>query len=69
MPVKSYEEQLEQVQAAIEQILTRGQAVDVNGRALTRANLRALQEREKWLIQQVERQKRGGIRVRRAVPD
>jgi phage-related minor tail protein len=68
MATKTYQEQLESVQAAIADIETKGQTVDVNGRTLTRADLRTLYQREAQLRRLVDRESRGGIRVRRGVP-
>ena len=68
MATKTYQEQLETVQAAIEAIETLGQGTDVNGRTLTRADLRTLYQREAELLRRVARETRGGIRVRRGVP-
>jgi uncharacterized protein (DUF3084 family) len=64
--------QLEEVRAAIHAILTRGQMISIMDggaqRMLTRANLKALEEREKRLereVAQLERaaQTGGGLRV------
>lgn len=68
MAVKTYLQQLEPVQAAIEAIETRGQAVDVSGRTLSRADLRTLYDRERYLRRMVAHQKRGGIRTLRVIP-
>jgi len=68
MAIKTYQEQLETVQATIEEIETRGQSTDVNGRTLTRGNLATLYDREKYLRRMVGREARGGVRVRRGVP-
>jgi hypothetical protein len=60
-------QQLAEVRAAISAILTRGQSYMVSDggaqRQLTRANLRALQEREKALELEVSRLSRGGIGI------
>lgn len=68
MATKTYQEQLESVQATIEEIEIRGQSTDVNGRTLTRGNLATLYEREKYLRRMVGRAARGGVRGRRGVP-
>lgn len=64
----TYAEQLESVQTAIATIEGGGQAIGVNGRALTRADLRTLYDREKWLRQRLDRSDRGGMRIRLGVP-
>jgi hypothetical protein len=67
MAIKTYTEQLEEVQAAISTILTGAQSVSVSGtgggRATTFASLDALQAREKWLLEQIASEARGPIRV------
>lgn len=73
MAIKTYTEQLESIQAAIEKIETEGQAysLDKSGVtvSLTRANLPALYQREQHLRTMVAREQRGGgIGVRFATP-
>ncbi len=68
MATQTLQEQLENVQAAIQNVELYGQHVDVNGRTLTRADIRALYQREKELRNAVARETRGGIRQRRGVP-
>lgn len=72
MPVKTYAEELIEVQTAISAIITGGQDYSIQGqtggRALSRANLGELQEREKWLRAQAAKEARGAIRVRGATP-
>lgn len=72
MAVKTYAEQLEEVQAAISAILTGGQSYSIStgqgARGLTRASLGELRELEAQLRVAVAREERGGIRVRRATP-
>ena len=72
MAVKTYSEQLEEVQAAITRILTGAQSISVSGqvggRGTTFADLSALQERERWLRDQVALETRGSIRVIGATP-
>lgn len=72
MAVKTYTEQLEEVQAAITAILTGAQSISVSGqtggRGTTYADLAALQEREKWLRDQVAAETRGPIRIVGATP-
>jgi hypothetical protein len=68
MAVKSYTEQLEEVQAAISAIETNGQQYQIAGgstsRMLTRADLGKLYKREEYLRMKVSRESRGGARVR-----
>jgi hypothetical protein len=65
----SYAEQLESCQTAIAAIEARGQAYTIDGRALTRADLATLYEREQWLRGQAAREARGGgMRMRLGRP-
>lgn len=57
---ESLETQLIRVQQAIAAVEERGQANDVNGRSLTRADLRTLYAREKDLKAQIANRRRGG---------
>lgn len=61
------QQQLAEVRTAITAVLTRGQSFMVMDggaqRQLTRANLKALQERERQLETEVSRLERGGIGV------
>lgn len=66
--LKTYEEQLLEVQQAISDILTGAQEASYNGQRVRKADLDMLQKREEWLIKQIKNQKRGGIRVRGATP-
>jgi lantibiotic modifying enzyme len=50
MAIKTTEQQLEEVQAAITAVLA-GQSYTIDGVTVTRANLRELTEREKYLMQ------------------
>lgn len=68
MTVESYSTQLERVQTTIAKIEETGQAHDINGRMLRRADLEQLYKREKWLRKMAAREERGGIRMRRGVP-
>lgn len=71
MPIKTYEQQLEEVQAAISALLGNAQEYRIGDRMLRRADLEWLHEREKFLMQQYQKtQSRpgGGIQSRRAVP-
>lgn len=67
--MKSYQEQLNEVQEAITGILTGAQEATYNGQRVRKADLDVLQKREQWLISQIAQQNRGGIRVRTAVPE
>ena len=49
MAIKTYIEQLEEVQEAIANIEANGQSMGIGNRSLTRANLDSLYTREKWL--------------------
>ena len=68
MAIKSYAEQLEDVQTTISRVEQTGQAYGVGGRSLTRADLGRLYEREQWLRQRVAREERGGVRTQSVVP-
>jgi hypothetical protein len=59
----SYSEQLEDVQTAIRDILRGGQRVGER----ERARLDTLLREEKRLRRMIDREKRGGIRIRRVV--
>lgn len=67
--MKSYEEQLEEVQQAISDILTGAQEASYNGQRVRKADLDMLQNREVWLTKQIKTNRRGGIRVRTGVPE
>lgn len=74
MAIKTYTEQLESVQAVIEEIETKGQAYSVEKSGLTatltRANLAALYHREERLrVLAAREQNGGGIGVRYASPE
>lgn len=68
MAIKTLAEQLEAVQAAIEQIELHGESVAFNGRSMRRSDLAALYAREERLRIQYAREQRGGIRVRGVTP-
>ena len=55
-----YAEQLEEVQNAIAKIESGGQSYSISGRALNRADLATLYQREKWLRVQAARELNGG---------
>lgn len=63
MAIKSYSQQLEEVQNAIAQIETGGQAYNVEMYGLTRANLKTLYDREQYLRKMVDREENGGIKI------
>lgn len=65
MAIESYQDQLERVQAAIAAIESGTQSYTMGGRTMSRGNLADLYKRETFLRKRVNRQKRGGIRVRR----
>ena len=66
MAIKTYNEQLEEVQAAIAAIEGGSQSYTIGGRSLSRGNLKDLYEREKWLRTMANRETNGGVRVRGA---
>jgi hypothetical protein len=53
LALKTVREQLLEVQTAITAVMS-GQAYEINGRSLTRANLSWLHEREKWLLSRAD---------------
>lgn len=61
--MKSYQEQLEEVQLAISQIESGAQSYSIRGRSLSRANLKDLYDREKWLRVMIEREENQGLKV------
>lgn len=65
---KTYSDQLTDVQQAIADIELRGQSVDLNGKRLTRADLATLHTGERYLRRAVDRETRGGMRIRQVVP-
>lgn len=67
--MKTYEQQLEEVQQAITEILTGAQEASYNGQRVRKADLDMLQKREEWLTKQIATKRRGGIRVRTGVPN
>ena len=52
--MKTYEQQLSEVQQAITDILTGAQEASYNGQRVTKASLDTLQKREEWLIKQIK---------------
>lgn len=65
--IKTYKEQLIEVQAAISDAL-QAQMYQLNGRMITRAALSTLQAREVYLRSMVDSENRGGRRVRGITP-
>ena len=69
MAIKSFEEQLIEVQTAISVIITKGQSYTIAGRTYTRATLSELIKYEQYLRAQAALEANGGgIRVFRGVP-
>ena len=68
MTIKTYTEQLEEVQAAISDILTGAQSVTYKDKSVDRANLRTLYDMEKRLRIMVKRETTGGIPVYGGTP-
>ncbi len=68
MAIKTYTQQLEEVQQAISDVLTNAQEASYNGQKVKKADLDMLQAREEWLQNKLLSEKRGGIRVRGATP-
>lgn len=66
--IKTYREQLEEVQKAISEVLTGAQEATYNGQRVRKADLDMLQKREEWLVGKITSQNRGGIRARIGVP-
>ena len=67
--MKSLEEQLTEVQQAISDVLNNAQEASYNGQRVKKADLAVLEQREKRLLVQIKRKKRGGIRVRNIIPN
>jgi len=66
--MKSLEEQLTEVQQAISDVLNNAQEASYNGQRVKKADLTILEQREKRLLVQIKRKKRGGIRIRGITP-
>ena len=66
--MKSLEEQLTEVQRAISDVLNNAQEASYNGQRVKKADLAVLEQREKRLLVQIKRKKRGGIRIRGITP-
>ena len=75
MAIKTYTEQLESVQAAIDKIESGTQSSVYNGRTITRGDLEQLYVREKWLRTRAAQEiavaagQAGRNRIRYVVPD
>jgi hypothetical protein len=69
MTIKTYEQQLEEVQQAITDILTGAQEASYNGQRVRKADLDMLAKYEESLRKKIAARNRGGIRVRGGVPD
>lgn len=65
---ETYAVQLDRVQTAIKAIEERGQAYEIEGRRLTRGDLKTLYDRERELRRNVAREARGGVRVTSVAP-
>lgn len=69
MAVKTYAQQLEEVQTAIASIESGAQSYSIAGRSLSRADLKTLYDREKWLRTMAAREEAGGkISIQYGVP-
>ena len=66
--MKSFEEQLNEVQQAISDVLIGAQEASYNWQRVKKADLAILEVREKRLLVQIKRKSRGGIRVRNIIP-
>lgn len=66
--MKTLEQQLEEVQQAISDILLNAQEAWYNNQKVRKADLAALEAREKRLLVQISRKSRGGIRARGITP-
>ena len=64
----SLEEQLTEVQQAISDVLNNAQEASYNGQRVKKADLAILEQREKRLLVQIKRKKRGGIRIKGVTP-
>jgi len=69
MAIKTYTEQLEDVQTAITAIETNAQSYSIGGMTMAKARLESLYKREQYLRTMVGRETTSGIKVRRAVPE
>jgi len=71
MAIKTYAEQLVEVQTAIATIETGSQSYSMGSRSLTRGDLGTLYAREKWLRTMADREENssGRVRVQYGMPD
>lgn len=68
MVIKTYEQQLEEVQQAISEVELGAQEAWYGGKKVVKANLAELRKHEQELLRLIRSRKRGGIRVRGATP-
>ena len=68
LKIRTYTEELIEVQQAITDVLTGAQEAEYNNQRVEKADLKALNQRERWLRARVNRQRTGGIRVRGGTP-
>lgn len=68
MTIATDQDELVLVNAAIEQILTRGQDLSIRDNQVRKANLETLYKRKDVLVARVDRALRGGIRIRGGTP-
>jgi len=66
--MKSFEEQLSEVQQAISDVLIGAQEASYNGQRVRKADLAILENRESTLLRRLRRKNTGGIRVRNIIP-
>ena len=69
MAIKTYTEQLEEVQTAISAILGGAQSYAIGNRSLTRANLKELYAQEERLLKLVARETAGGLGIQYGVAE
>lgn len=69
MASPDYEGELDLVSDAIAKILRGGVDVTYEGRRVVKSDLESLRRHRDSLIAKIERQSRGGIRIRRGVPE
>lgn len=70
MAIKTYLEQLEEVQTAISIIEAGSQSYSIGSRSLNRADLATLYLREKWLRSMVDRENNNGhLKIQYGMPD
>lgn len=69
MAIKTYEEQMEEVQTAIATIESGAQSYSIGNRSFTRADLGTLYDREKWLRKMATREAAGGLKIQYGVTE